>query len=44
MIIGGRHFSNYTLLFGLQIILCIVVTPIAWYLLKDLSDKHEDYA
>ena len=44
MLIAGKHFSNYTLLFGIQVILCIIVTPIAWYLLKDLSDKPEDYA
>ena len=40
----GHQLSNYTLLFAIQIVLCIIATPIAWYLLKGLSDKHEDYA
>ena len=44
MSIAGCHFSNYTMLFALQVVLCVIITPVAWRLLKGLSDKHEDYA
>ncbi|MHB9037319.1 MAG: MFS transporter [Armatimonadota bacterium] len=42
--IMGHKFNNYTFLFFLQAIVCLIVAPLSWYLLKQISDKTEDYA
>jgi hypothetical protein len=41
---AGIAFSNFTAIFSVQLVICVLLTPFAFYLLKDLSDKHEDYA